>query len=72
MGSRLIESASYCNQILLAQLYTNSALSKARQLGESFGYCFHFYDGPKWFYKAANYVICLFGVRLKFLVKYDP
>jgi hypothetical protein len=25
MGSRLIESAAYCNQIWLAQLYVNSA-----------------------------------------------
>jgi hypothetical protein len=25
MGSRIIESAAYCNQILLAQLYLNSA-----------------------------------------------
>ncbi len=29
MGSRLIESTAYCNQILLAQLYINSAQNKS-------------------------------------------
>ncbi len=49
MGSRIIESAAYCNQLLLVPiiLYTEH---KTRRLIESFGYCYHFYIGPKWSY----------------------
>ncbi len=40
MGSRLIESAAYGNQILLAQLYIT--VHKTHRLIESFGYCYRF------------------------------
>ncbi len=47
IGSRIIESAACCNQILLVPLYLN-IVHKKRRLIESFGYCYHFYAGPKW------------------------
>jgi hypothetical protein len=40
MGSRIIESAAYCNQILLAQIRT---VHKTSRLIELFGYCYRFY-----------------------------
>ncbi len=45
MGSRVIESAAYCNQILLAQQRINSA--QKHRLIESSGYCYRFWVGPK-------------------------
>ncbi len=48
MGSRLIESAVYCNQISLAQVYINRAQNTL--VIESFGYCYRFYVGPEWSY----------------------
>ncbi len=48
IGSRIIESATYCNQKLLAHLYFT--VNKTHRLIESFGFCYHFYAGPRWFY----------------------
>jgi hypothetical protein len=40
IGSRIIESAAYCKQKLLAHLYLT--VHKTRRLIESFGYCYQF------------------------------
>jgi hypothetical protein len=40
IGSRIIESAAYCNQKLLAHLYLNSKQNTSVIV--SFGYCYHF------------------------------
>ncbi len=45
IGSRIIESAVYCNKKLQAHLYLNTKL--VGSLIESFGYCYHFYVDPK-------------------------
>jgi len=47
IGSRIIESAAYCDQILLSS-------SQKPLLIESLGYCNNFYVGTKWSYKAAD------------------
>jgi hypothetical protein len=45
MVSWLIESAAYCNQISLAQLYLKSA--QKHRLIESFDYYYRYCVGPK-------------------------
>ena len=45
IGSRIMESATFCNKILLIPFYMNS--TQKRWLFELFGYCYHFYDGSK-------------------------
>jgi len=42
MSAAWIESAAYCNQILLVPIYVNSTLNN--WLIESLGYCYHFDD----------------------------
>ncbi len=44
IGSRIIESAAYCNQINVIPLYSSIVHKKCRLI-ESFGYCYHFYAG---------------------------
>ena len=46
IGSRIIESTAYYNQIIGIPLYTY-IVHKKRRFIESFGYCYHFYSGPK-------------------------
>ncbi len=41
----IIVSVAYCNQKLL--VFYNLTVQKSRPLIESFGYCHHFYAGPK-------------------------
>ncbi len=43
IGSRIIESAAYCNQKLLSHLYLNITY-KTRRLIESFGSCYFYVD----------------------------
>ncbi len=47
IGSRIKESAAYCNQKLLTSLCDNFA-HKGRLI-ESFCYCYHFNADLKWF-----------------------
>ncbi len=47
IGSRIIECAAYCNQKLLTYLYLNSTQNTSFNWID---YCYHFYEGPKWFY----------------------
>ena len=42
---KIIDSATYCNQILLVPLYLTS--TQKRWLIGKFGYCYHFYVGAK-------------------------
>ena len=48
IGSRIIESAAYCDQILLVPLHLYSL--QTTLVIESFGYCYHFYVCSKRFY----------------------
>ena len=48
IGSRIIESAAYCNRILLVPLYRNS--TQKRRFIESLGGCYHFYVGTQRFF----------------------
>ncbi len=43
--SQVTEWVAYYNQILLASSYINN--KQKRRLIDSFGYCYHFYFGPK-------------------------
>ncbi len=47
--SRIMESAAYCDRILMVQLYKQCTY-KTRRFIESFGYCYRFYVGLKYSY----------------------
>ncbi len=55
MGSRLIESAAYCNQILLAQQFINSAQNTS--IIESAAYCNQILLAQQFINSAQNTLI---------------